>query len=255
MKIGININIDFWDSLRFLLRCYRYKLRTERQQLEFVTFQNYQVTTVLDIGAHRGLYSYWLSKLVGHAGTVHAFEPQPEMINEIERAKRWFNLNNLHIHSIALSSKRGKARLKRGFVGNGGASIEMRDSIGEEIEIDTISLDEKVESDNIRSISFIKCDVEGHELSVFEGAVVTLEKQKPTLLFEARVNDPQTASLFKLLEGLGYVGTMLLDGKFYDYHAYNSVKSKKFGYGGHRDFVFTHISRPVKLANGTLLGG
>ena len=52
----------------------------------------------------------------------------------------------------------------------------------EEIEITT--LDNFVKKNKIQRIDFIKCDVEGFELSVFKGAKKTLRKFKPVVFVE-----------------------------------------------------------------------
>ena len=33
----------------------------------------------VDVGAYKGGYTYWMREAVGDAGTVFAFEPQPEL--------------------------------------------------------------------------------------------------------------------------------------------------------------------------------
>ena len=55
-------------------------------------------------------------------------------------------------------------------------------------------------------MSFIKCDVEGHELEVFRGAEALLARDKPTLLFECHDDEADRGDLFEYLIGLGYDG-------------------------------------------------
>jgi hypothetical protein len=57
-----------------------------------------------------------------------------------------------------------------------------RESIKELVT--TITLDEFVKTKKISSIAFIKCDVEGAELKVFQGGQKTLERFRPTILCE-----------------------------------------------------------------------
>ena len=67
-----------------------------------------QGATVLDIGANRGIYCFWLTRAVGPSGHVIAFEPQPEMRDGIEHLKRRFNWSNLEVINVALSNPEGR---------------------------------------------------------------------------------------------------------------------------------------------------
>ena len=37
----------------------------------------------VDIGAHKGAYTYWMSKYVGEKGKVFSFEPQPQLNKQL----------------------------------------------------------------------------------------------------------------------------------------------------------------------------
>jgi FkbM family methyltransferase len=80
--------------------------------------------TVLDIGAHRGIYSYWMSKAVGPQGSVFAFEPQPECVAHLEKVKTEFQLTNLEIIPQGLSEAPGTMQLWREYPESGSSSME-----------------------------------------------------------------------------------------------------------------------------------
>ena len=80
--------------------------------------------TVLDIGAHRGIYSYWMSKAVGPQGSVFAFEPQPECVAHLEKVKTEFQLANLEIVPQGLSENPGTLPLWREYPESGSSSME-----------------------------------------------------------------------------------------------------------------------------------
>ena len=63
-------------------------------------------------------------------------------------------------------------------------------------------------------IGFIKIDVEGHELSVLEGASSLIERCRPVLLIECeeRHNPGGPAALFRHLKKAGYIGRFLREG-------------------------------------------
>lgn len=73
----------FLKNAHFLVRCLRYRFRTERLQIETMMRLQLRDATVLDIDANKGTYCFWLMRKVGPSGHVIAFVPQPEMRLEI----------------------------------------------------------------------------------------------------------------------------------------------------------------------------
>ena len=101
--------MDFEDA-HFWVRCMRYRFRTEKLPLKTLMRLDLNGATVIDIGANKGIYCYWLSRAVGGSGKVMAFEPQPEMINYIRDRKQSFALDNVEIIPTALSDRHGTAQ-------------------------------------------------------------------------------------------------------------------------------------------------
>lgn len=219
---------------RFLARCLRYRWRTEKLQISTMMRLDLRNATVLDVGANKGIYCFWMSRAVGEFGRVIAFEPQPEMKASIERQKKLFNWRNLTVLNVGLSSSDGAASLTRRKIGDGSASLQPARCCesGERLtvpimKLDTIGLD-------LTNLKFIKCDVEGHEHDVFRGAVQTISRYRPVIQFEAI--PAEAHDIFDFFLSLGYSGVMLLGDR---YLAYSSpAEHYKFGAGGHRDFLF-----------------
>ena len=216
------------EDVHFLARCLRYRLRTERQQLKALLRLDLAGATALDIGANKGIYSFWLSRAVGSNGRVIAFEPQPEMAGYIERRR----LRNVEVVNTALSDHSGIASLSRKRVGDGSASL-CRD-IGETIEVKLARLDD---FGPIHNLKFIKCDVEGHELSVFRGGERLLRSARPILQFESTPDEIEPIQSF--LRELGYSGLMFGENGCLAVEDIKRVPHRKFGFGGHRDFLFS----------------
>ena len=97
----------FIENAHFLVRCLRYRFRTEKLQLKTMMRLRLRGATVLDIGANKGIYCFWMMRAVGRSGRVIAFEPQPEMRDSIERQKSRFNWSNLRVMNVALSNSGG----------------------------------------------------------------------------------------------------------------------------------------------------
>jgi len=189
-------------------RCLRYRFHTERLQLKTLLSLNLAGATVLDIGANKGIYSYWLARAVGPSGAVVSFEPQPEMAQYISDRKRTFKLENVRVVNTALSKEAGTATLTRRCIGDGSASLEPSRMQTDRIEVPLATLD----SMHMPDQRFIKCDVEGHELNVFSGAEQTIKKSRPVIQFEAV--PAEASDLFGYFESLGYSGVMFLGDRY-----------------------------------------
>lgn len=145
--------------------------------------------TVADVGAAQGGFTARMLRLVGPAGAVHAFEPQPAAARELRRLAG--RRANLHIHNVALSDAEGRATLHVPAVdGEPGAhgmasleSPETKDGMRhEDIEVPTARLDDVL--GGAERLTFLKVDVEGHEDAVLAGADGLLARHGPTIVIE-----------------------------------------------------------------------
>lgn len=220
-----------FENAHFVLRCLRYRFRTERLPLGTIGRLNLKGATVLDIGANKGIYAFWLARAVGPRGRVVAFEPQPEMVDYIGRRRTQFGWRNVDIVNVALSDCNGSAQLSRQRIGDGSASLSRRN--GETISVPTTKLDDLPD---ISGVKFIKCDVEGHEPKVFAGAERTIRTFRPVIQFEA--SPPDDRQLFAFFASLGYSGVMLLGRRYLPPTNPEGIPHYKLGLAGHRDFLF-----------------
>jgi len=147
----------------------------------------------IDIGAHEGWYSYAMSKLFSK---VYSFEINDEIIDNLDAYKA----NNIQIQNIGLSSKREEVILYIPIVNNislpGWASLTPSNHPGAQ---ETIQKKVKVcplDDFNFQEISFIKIDVEGHEVEVLKGARDTLTRCHPTVLIEVKNKNLDEVTLF-----------------------------------------------------------
>lgn len=226
-------------KLHMLHRFWRYKTNTEKESVRFLLRQNISKTIAIDIGANRGIYTYFLSKKVGKQGKVLAFEPQPELIPQLELLKKSFGLGNVSIENKGLSNLNDHLNLYRVKIGCGGASFEIKHSNKLTIDVEVIQLDDYFKNKFTPSlpISFIKADIEGHELKAFMGAKETILKYKPILLFECHQAEADKGDLFSFLIGLGYRGFFFYHGKEIDCTQYNQYPYRK-KIESHRNYIF-----------------
>ncbi|HEY1828387.1 MAG TPA: FkbM family methyltransferase [Acidimicrobiales bacterium] len=151
--------------------------------------------TAVDVGAHRGLWTYWIGR---RAGQVHSFEPNPNLYAFLSRTR----LRSVHTYQVALSDVEGTAELSVPTGGRAGrGSIEATN--GDHIA--TVAT-RRLDSYALADVGFMKIDVEGHEEAVIRGATETLERCHPVLVIEIedRHNPGATARIPATLAGLGY---------------------------------------------------
>jgi FkbM family methyltransferase len=168
--------------------------------------------TVLDIGAHQGLYTLLASKKVGEHGHVIAFEPSPR---ELRRLRLHLFLNRCRNVYVVPSALGGSEKTAELFVclGQETGSNSLRPPAVSEpvskVQVRMTTLDRYLQRARMDRVDFIKLDVEGAELEVLKGAGQLLSSFKPIILCElADVRtEPwgyRSIDIFEFLEAHGY---------------------------------------------------
>ena len=110
--------------------------------------------TVLDVGANMGWYSIHFSKWVGQNGKIFAFEPVPEIYEELTSN---INLNfcqNIIVFNCALGNQNESVLFNvSDFEGGSGASSENL-KYGKEIRVSKRKLDDVMNEQNLDNIDF-----------------------------------------------------------------------------------------------------
>jgi FkbM family methyltransferase len=146
--------------------------------------------TVVDVGAHHGLYTLLASRGVGRRGKVIAFEPSPRERRRLLRHIRVNACSNVAVEACALGDEVGEANL---FVVGGWsdwcnslrppAVTERTETIRVRVE----RLDDVLWRQQVDAVDFIKLDAEGAELSVLQGARELLRgASRPVILAEVQ---------------------------------------------------------------------
>ncbi|HYP52492.1 MAG TPA: FkbM family methyltransferase, partial [Pyrinomonadaceae bacterium] len=162
-----------------------------------------------DIGVHFGFHTALLSRLVGARGRVCAFEPNEQLFASLGRTVD--ELPNVTLHRVALSDTDDEATL---FVPEDVSMASLADWTAAaggpraSLTCRRRRLDDLVERGEAPAPDFVKCDVEGAELSVFRGARRTLDcESAPVILFEvnakaARAFGQERSEAFDFLANL-----------------------------------------------------
>lgn len=221
MRLKFNKEIEFFFKKFFFPEGFLLKRRLQRsikrndeQEINLVKKFIKSGTDSIDVGVYRGVYSYEMSK---YSEKVHSFEPNPIIFKYINKNLKKF-IKNIHLYNFALSNQNKTINLKipirnsnsnkeifEEYYEMGKATIHNKNNFEnyENFEIQTKKIDE-LNFDN--KISFIKIDVEGHELEVIEGAINTIKRDKPVLLveIEKQYTKKEVAESINFINSLGY---------------------------------------------------
>ncbi|MEX0641615.1 MAG: FkbM family methyltransferase, partial [Pirellulales bacterium] len=98
-------------KLQYLYRAYRYRLRVDPAELRYVCRKLRPGQVAVDIGCHKGAYTYWMRQRVGPSGHVIAFEPQPRQVDYLRRVFSAMHYDNVTLVPMGVSSVPGQLPL------------------------------------------------------------------------------------------------------------------------------------------------
>ena len=148
--------------------------------------------TYIDIGASNGKTSF---PFINKFEKIICFEPNPNSFKELNSNK------SLMCYNVALGEiEETKTLIINNETKNPehGSISEQRNKDwidGERFEVSVKRLDDYKFFDGV---DFIKIDTEQYELQVLKGAIKTLKKNKPTVMFENKRNEADEALIFLL---------------------------------------------------------
>lgn len=167
----------------------------EEAELSFASRYLRPGMTVLDIGAHHGLYTLLASVRVGKSGRVYAFEPS---VRERRALRKHLFLNrckNVFVEDFAVGNDAREAEFHVvAGIETGCNSLRppaLQDGTSYLTKVHVRRLDDWATEQKVGRVDFIKLDVEGGELDVLRGAEELLRRFEPVLLVE--VQDIRTA--------------------------------------------------------------
>jgi len=166
----------------------------------------------VDVGANIGYYTVLAGLLVGTSGGVIAFEPVSNVFFQLKRNIKINKLNNVSAYMFACGAREKKTRIhvSKRNVGRSSMLDEEREGDIVEEDVEIVRLDDFV--DKFKSVNFIKIDAEGYEYEVFLGAINTIKRDLPKIIFEYNPKrmrklyggDREAVSLLNSLVDFGY---------------------------------------------------
>lgn len=156
--------------------------------------------TCLDIGANIGNHAVVWSGLFD---SVVCFEPNPQMSAVLHANLALNDCANVRIVEAGLGPEDAELPFSFHEDGNDGSGTFAKGTGDRTLPVrhgDRLIAELGLDRN---AISFVKCDVEGFEHSVFQGLSETLARYKPVIAFESNSAE-LGASSWKVLRGLGY---------------------------------------------------
>jgi len=256
------LKLDEQDSLELLQRPF------EPNEVNLVQKVLKKGDRVFDIGANIGYYTTLFSSLVGPAGEITAFEPDPANRSLLQENLTANRCANTSICELGVSDKTSSVLLH--LCDNNQGMHRIYDSICcgvETIEIDCVALDDFVSTE--QSIDFIKMDIEGAEYKALAGMSRILNQDDLMLLIEfspfALVEaGAQTAAFIERLIDSNFdiyqIGNTLTRvnehevlerAKKFDQHTDQIIRRSKCAtlseFGGHLETEFAKIGYPFEI--------
>jgi FkbM family methyltransferase len=161
---------------------------------------------VIDVGAHIGVFSL-LATTLGKNVRVYSYEPFEENFKILKRNIHLNILHNIHPFKLAVSRKKGKRIL---FINKNPAGNSFFVKKGEKVMVDTITLKDVLDSNNIASCDLLKMDCEGAEYEILFSTPKNYIKKIKNICLEYHNNyDVKKLKIF--LENNGF--SVILDKK------------------------------------------
>ena len=160
----------------------------------------------VDIGANIGMITLHARSLVGDAGRIECFEPNPDCVTAIRSNLALNSITNVTIYQCGLADRAGSLTLSLTSEHTGTATfVEVGDQAKRQLVVDVCVGDDKI-TVNPR---VIKIDVEGFELRVLTGLRETIAKHRPFFITEIiesqlAIAGASTAEIFEFFTSRGY---------------------------------------------------
>jgi FkbM family methyltransferase len=168
-------------------------------ELDLIRYAVEPGDTALDVGANFGVYSYHLSRRLGRAGRVYAFEPVPFTHQTLARVARLLRMRNVVVVPKGCSDRAGEitfsvpvqdsGALSAGIAYIGGRNDDREGKEGQvrwsstrDVKGEVVALDEFLPP--LERLSLVKMDIEGAEMFALRGAAKIFDRHLPTVIIE-----------------------------------------------------------------------
>ena len=178
----------------------------------------------IDVGANFGYYTLLGALIVGHEGHVHAFEPQPQVAEELKRNVALNRRQNVSVHSVAVGQRCGEETLYIPMRHQSGlATLQpkadwTKGPAARRMTVPVTTLDEMFLGQDF-AVRVLKIDAEGYGLPILQGGERLLSGAAPPLIF-CETEQDNIAEIVETVRTCGYAafklglqGLVKIDGK------------------------------------------
>lgn len=184
----------------------------EPQTTRLLTALAAETTTVIVGGAYIGDHVLFLARAVGGGntpGVIHAFEPMQHAFDRLLHNLKVNNIRNVVANRLGLWDRGNIVLTVEGHLGLASSKPRTEENAAGET-IESISIDEYVESHQVSPVGLIMLDTEGGEEKALAGARDTIARHGPNIVFEIHRNfvdwseGLEKTSIVQFLKSYGY---------------------------------------------------
>ena len=173
--------------------------------IELIKSNNNEPKTIIDIGAHIGLFCCRGAYLNSNYN-FYCIEPQPENFKALKKNINFINNKNVKFFENAISNISGYEFLIKGNSSTTASLVSsnafLKNNLRKKFKVKTICLNEFLIQNEITKIDILKVDIEGGEYLAFEQNLEILLKVK-YLIFELHMCNnvfPENTKLYKFIK-------------------------------------------------------
>lgn len=203
----------------------------------------------IDVGASIGRYTVILSQLVGTNGKVYAIEPLPDNMDKLIAVVNKQGLSNVRLIESAISNKTDMVTILQHHTLTGMGHLECAHNDKSTRSSRSINMYDKLIAPcytfndfqcryGIDNVDFIKIDIEGGEVFIFDGMDQVMKQDKLIIYIELHfefMQDPysQVKHIIDTLTSNNFIVTYLID-KNNNIHDINRMED-----------IFNHVEKGI----------
>ena len=175
---------------------------------------------VIDCGSNIGFYPLLEAKILKGQGQIHAFEPDPRNFKVLEKNVKLFKDEKfIKPYQKAISNNNGIEQMLVASMANlnklsslDNEKFSARHNVNEIVDVETIKIDSFCKENKI-SPDFIRMDIEGYEVEVFQGMRELFKNSKAGFMIMLELHPHAYSNERSFAKELEYLFELNFNGK------------------------------------------